>query len=285
MANQDQPTDPPAIGPIDAVAPLSNRSGASAIPQFLRQSIERQMLGTRLSGLAQGMIDLLDRAVADRIDDARRWAAEPAVVACLNGPTAAAAARLTRLIADRPHYLDLWIADADGFVVAAARNPGAVGTEVAAQPWFRAARAGVPGRIATGEIAAEPRWGGATVLPFAAPIPSADPTAAPAGILVLFFDWGGQSARLLHRARQRGGGLGVRCLLLDRAQRVIAASGPSEEWGETVALPAPPAPNGWFADRHGILFGYARSADQPDCPGLGWSGVVARRPDGDDPIH
>ncbi|SEH32311.1 cache domain-containing protein [Magnetospirillum fulvum] len=294
MANQDHSTDPPAIGPTDTPASLPNRpapSGTSDIALRLGQSIERQMLGTRLSGLAQGMVDLLDRAVADRIDDARRWAAEPVVAACLTGPATVAAAattRLTRLIADRPLYLDLWIANADGIVVATGRpdrHPGLTGIDVATQPWFRAALASGPGVVATAEIAAEPRLGGATALPFAAAIPSADPTAPPLGLLVLFFDWDGQSAQLLRRARQRGGEIGVRCLLLDRADRVIAASGPSEDAGETFALPTPLAPAGWFADRHGILFGYARSTDRPDCPGLGWSGVVARRPDGDDPIH
>lgn len=298
MANQDQPTDPPATGPIDTVALPSDRtvpSGASstfAPSDRSYRTIERQMLGTRLSGLAQGIVDLLDRIVADRIDDARRWAAEPVVAACLTGPApvaAAAADRLKRLIADRPFYLDLWIADAQGSVVVAARDRTAIGSDLSARPWARAALAGVPGGVATADIAdlaAEPALGGTSALPFAAPIRTEVSSAAPVGLLVLLFDWRGQSALLLRRARQRGGGTGVRCLLLDHADRVIAASGPPEaDTGELFALPAPPAPAGWFTDRHGILIGYARSPDFAERPGLGWSGVAARRPDGDGPVH
>jgi len=287
MTDRNSPVDPPPIGQADAAATHPAPSGHRDIPYCLRLTLERQMLGTRLSTLAQGMVELLDRTLAERAGDSLRWAAEPVVLDCLSGPTALdAARRLKRLIADRTIYLDLWIADAEGTIVATGRpdrHPGLIGADISDQPWFGAAMTSPDGTYIVADIAADPRLGGKTSLPFAAAIRGPDPAAAPHGVIVLHFDWHTQSSLLIHHARLRSGNIGSRCLLLDRMHRVIADTDDRSDEAQT--FPLVPDSVGWFVDGHGILIGHARSSGHQNFSGLGWHGVIARRPSGDEALH
>ncbi|CCG40648.1 cache domain-containing protein [Magnetospirillum molischianum] len=249
---------------------------------------EQHLLGERLRCLAQGMVDLLDSTLSSRADDVRRWAAEPVLLDCLSHPaTPAAARRLERIVADRTVYLDLWIVNADGIIVAtgcSGRQPGIVGSDVSTHSWFREAIACRAGAYTVSDIADTTRFGDITTLPFAAPIYAPGTTTEPRGVIALFFDWQTQSETLLHRVRQRCGGTTARCLLLDRTHRVIAASDRHDP-AETVPLPHSPAATGWYLDSDGIMIGYARSTSHPGFPGLNWCGVIAQRPHGDNRIH
>jgi len=288
MSDQDPTSDPVATGQAADIAPIADLSRTR--PLDVGQALEQRLLGTRLSGLALDMVDLLDRSLFERTNDVRRWAAEPAVLDCLSGPalTQDAARRLHRIIADRTLYLDLWVVDASGRIVATGRPdrfPGLIGGDVSTQIWFRDAIASRPGSATLSAIAVDPRLGGAVSLPFAAAIRGPDPAAPACGAIALFFDWRTQSDRLLHHARQRGGGAGLRCLLLDATHRTIADTDTSG--GIANPFPFAPVPTacGWYRDAHDIVVGYARCPGHQGFAGPGWYGIVARRATRSGHIH
>jgi hypothetical protein len=283
MSDHDPTIDPVAPSQGADIAPLAPPSD---LPGH-GQTLDERLLGMRLSGLALDMVDLLDRTLHERRDDARRWAAEPAVRACLSGhPTSAAAIRdVPRIIADRAFYLDLWIINAQGRVVATGRpgrSSARIGADVSDEPWFRDALGLGPGGSVISDIAAIPGFGDAAALTVAAAIGGPDPTEPVHGVIALFFDWDGQATPLLHHARQRGGGAGVRCLLLDSRQRVIADT--DATGGSVPAAPAPTA-CGWYKDANDIMIGYARCPNHQNGAGQGWLGIVARRATRNGHIH
>ncbi|MEI9889879.1 MAG: hypothetical protein WDN45_03890 [Caulobacteraceae bacterium] len=93
------------------------------------------MRGQRLIDLSLNAIEIIDRNLYERTCDVRWWATDAAVVDCLQDPTADkarhASKRLKVILDAYTVYLDLWICDPAGRVVATGRPdryPRAVGT-------------------------------------------------------------------------------------------------------------------------------------------------------------
>src|SRR5471032_2643085 len=120
----------------------SKLGGAIAELTALGQSMVEQMRGERLSDLALNMIDIIDRNLYERSCDVRWWATDPAIVAAVAGAGAAAAdagKRLAVILNSYTVYLDIWIADLDGRVIANGRPErygSAIGASVAQEKWF-----------------------------------------------------------------------------------------------------------------------------------------------------
>ena len=125
-------------------------------------------------------------------------------------------------------YLDLWIADADGQVVANGRPdryPGAVGLDVSRSAWFQQAMATVSGDdFAVTDITLNSALDDAAVATYATAIRSegrADGDKL--GVLGIFFDWSPQAGDVV-----KGVGLSeeeraqCRVMLLDAEHRVLA---------------------------------------------------------------
>src|ERR1700761_8053591 len=109
--------------------------------------LERQQ-GRRLTDLALNMIDVIDRNLYERSCDVRWWATDAAVVDCMTTGSATAAAhaakRLSVILDSYTVYLDIWVLDTEGRVVANGRPSlfPVVDTVNAAQhDWFAAALA------------------------------------------------------------------------------------------------------------------------------------------------
>ncbi|HQR89591.1 MAG TPA: chemotaxis protein, partial [Caulobacter sp.] len=97
-----------------------------------------------LADLALNAIEIVDRNLYERTCDVRWWATDSAVVSCVDAPspeTARHASQRLGVILDAyTVYLDLWICDARGRVVATGRPdryPAAKSASVADAPWFR----------------------------------------------------------------------------------------------------------------------------------------------------
>src|ERR1700741_3120148 len=113
---------------------LTRRTGS------LMSSIERmtdRSRGERMVDLSLNAIELIDRNLYERSCDVRWWATDSAVVQALETPTDASAAhaieRLAPILRAYTVYLDLWVVDAAGRVVANGRPqayPGVAGTDV-----------------------------------------------------------------------------------------------------------------------------------------------------------
>jgi hypothetical protein len=81
--------------------------------------------GQRLADLALNAIEIIDRNLYERTCDVRWWATDSAVVDCVATPSrearAYASQRLKVILDAYTVYLDLWIADPSGRVIASGR--------------------------------------------------------------------------------------------------------------------------------------------------------------------
>src|SRR6059058_4616700 len=113
-------------------------------------SIERmsqRSRGERMMDLSLNAIELIDRNLYERTCDVRWWATDAAVADCAGAPDPAAIAhaseRLAVILGAYTVYLDLWLCDLEGNILAGGR-PGrfdVIGQNVAATKWFREAHA------------------------------------------------------------------------------------------------------------------------------------------------
>lgn len=257
-----------------AQAPSKSRLRAASEPQI------PELCGLRLADLSSNLIAFTSQSLSGRFCDARWWAAEPAVAAAVINPTPArralASERLGTLLKAYSIYLDLWVADATGLVVAQGKPGGYCylrKTSVGGEDWYRAAMEGRARSFFHGID--RPSAFGQTVATYAAPIREGSlHDGKIVGVLGLFFDWRKQSQALIDGVRippdQRPF---TRCLIVDGQNRVLASTGERGVLSEKFPLRPDNAMSGYYSDGHGHLVGFARSVGGENTFG-GWHGVI-----------
>jgi hypothetical protein len=262
----------------------SELAGAIAELVSLGQGLVHQVRGQRLSDLAFNMIEIIDRNLYERSCDVRWWATDAAAVDAVAKPSAESAAhasqRLGVILNAYTVYLDLWIADASGRVVANGRPQKygkVIGSNVAHTSWFKAAMATHTGDdYATFDVERAPLLDNAQVATYTTAIrESGAADGKPLGALGIFFDWQPQAQAIVQgsqlSAEERGF---TRCLLLDSRHRIIAASDGNGVLAETFPLNVRDK-TGYFADA-GKMIGYALTPGYETYRGLGWYGAIVQ---------
>jgi hypothetical protein len=240
--------------------------------------------GRRLADLALNMIDIVDRNLYERSCDVRWWATDTAVVDALQQPGGEnarhASKRLGVILDSYTVYLDLWVIDAHGRVVANGRPERygrAIGANVRGQPWFDRALHTRDGQsfVAT-DIECNAWLDDAPAATYSTAIRrDGAPNGEPLGVLAIFFDWQTQAQAVLAGVkfdddeRPR-----ARALLIDAQQRVIAASDNDGELDEKLELKLRARKMGSYQLDDGTLVGFARTPGYETYKGLGWYGVV-----------
>ncbi|MCC6232797.1 MAG: chemotaxis protein [Verrucomicrobiales bacterium] len=246
-----------------------------------------QLRGRRQADLSLNMIEIIDRNLYERSCDVRWWATDAAVVDCLARPTPEAAAfcaqRLRVILGAYTVYLDLWVADADGQVVAhgrADRFPGVSGASVAQASWFREALKLPSGNeFAVSDIERQPLLDGRTVATYSTAIREGGEAAGRVlGVLGIYFDWEAQSQTVVEGVRlSEEERASTRCLLVDSRFRVIAASDRVGVLSEVFPLHTQGQSMGSYVDSHQGVVGFALTPGYESYRGLGWYGVVQQR--------
>jgi hypothetical protein len=257
--------------------------------EALGARMSEEVRGQRLVDLALNAIEIMDRNLYERTCDVRWWATDAAVVACLEDGSAAACARAAErlgvILESYTVYLDLWIADAEGRVVASGRPDryrNAQGTSVRDRTWFREAMASASGAdYAVADIAPEPGLGQATVATYSSAIRTGgNRHGRVLGVLGIHFDWVAQSQAVVDGVRlTEAEAARTRVYLVDSRQRVIAASRARDEARRSVPAEAVPGRSGIWQDGTGTLWAHHRTPGYETYEGLGWSGVIEQRPD------
>lgn len=249
-------------------------------------AILAHLRGQRLADLALNAIEIIDRNLYERTCDVRWWATDSAVVDCLARPDAEAcrhaSERLGVILSAYTVYLDLWICDAQGRVVASGRPdryPAVKSASVAGASWFREAM-----RTASGDdfvacdIERAPALGNAPVATYAAAIRERGKSNGRAlGVLGIHFDWAPQAqavvdgVRLTAEEKARS-----RVMLLDKAGRVLAASDGQGALGETFPVGAFAEDMGSYA-KEDLTVGYAATPGYETYRGLGWFGCITQK--------
>ncbi len=248
-----------------------------------------ELRGDRLADLALNMIDVIDRNLYERSCDVRWWATDAAVVARCAGMGQDGAQATTRRLAvildNYTVYLDIWICDRSGTVLASGR-PERYGKVHAANAsehtWFSKALCCEPGAYAVGDIGRCPELDNRQVATYAAPVRrDGAGTGEPMGVICVFFDWQAQAqtvvdaVRLLPEEKRR-----TRCLIVDAHGLVIAASDRQGVLSEAIRLQNQGKTLGHYRDqRSGQVIAYALTPGYETYKGLGWFGVLVQ----DDP--
>ena len=265
-------------GAIDSSMDRLEKVGAELMVSFR---------GARFADLALNAIEIIDRNLYERSCDVRWWATDSAFVGALEQPTreslAFASARLATILRSYTVYLDLWVADHRGRVVATGRPgryPKAVGMDVSRTAWFREGMAAGSGDdFAVVDIEANEALDGAAVAGYATAIRrGGDAQGRPVGALGIFFDWAPQAQAVV-----QGVGLSSdekqtsRVLLLDASHRVIASSDGQGILRERYPLNTSGRDRGYYADSERVV-AFALTPGYETYKGLGWYGVIESAP-------
>lgn len=255
----------------------------------LGQGLVGSMRGQRLADLALNMIDIIDRNLYERSCDVRWWATDSAVVDALAtpGPDSAGHAnrRLGVILKSYTVYLDIWVADATGRVIASGRPDTyrVAGRSVAEESWFRDAMATRDGtEFAVADVASHEGLHNQPVAIYSTAIRAGGAeNGRPLGVLGIFFDWAPQagtvvkSVRLTDEERQEGR---TKCLIVDSKFRVMAASDERYLLIGRYPLQTGGKDMGYYTAEDGTMVAFALTPGYETYKGLGWYGLILQRP-------
>lgn len=259
-------------------------AAASEIGGLARQVIDR-LQGQRLVDLSLNAIDIVDRNLFERTCDVRWWATDAAVVEVLTSPgdgarQTVAEHRLGVILDAYTVYLDLWIADTTGRVIANGRPtrwPQAKRANVGDRAWFQNAMETQSGDdYVVDTVGPCPELGDNAALTYATAIRrNAEPNGPAIGVLGIHFDWAPQSkavvdgVRLTEAERARS-----RILILDSTFRVLAASDQQGVFTETIDLQTNGRKEGYQTLHDSSVAGFAQTPGYETYAGLGWYGCI-----------
>jgi len=261
----------------------------SSLSDLADSMIERMRSheGQRYADLALNMIDIIDRNLYERSCDVRWWATDSAVVDCLvQGSSQAqghASHRLSVILDSYTVYLDLWIVDATGTVVANGRPDTYVvsGKSVADANWFKDAMKTSSGSdFVAGDVQALPQLRNAHVATYATAIREHGAIdGRQLGALVIFFDWAPQASAVVNGVRLTDDEWKrTRCIIIDSAFRVLASSDGKGILNEQFRLVTEDRKSGFYRSSDGRTISFAATPGYESYRGLGWYGVVIQAP-------
>jgi hypothetical protein len=274
---------------IDGVAAAleAEVSGDLAELSVIGGSVLNHLRGQRLTDLALNAIEIIDRNLYERTCDVRWWATDSAVVAAVadsnRGAARFASERLGVILDAYTVYLDLWICDLSGKVIAngrPTRYPAVRNLSAKLSSWFGPALATASGDdFAVSDIQRCAELNDAPVATYATAIREGGRAdGRPIGVLGVHFDWQPQAqavvdgVRLSDDERAR-----TRVLILDQTRRVIAASDGAGILSEVIPLDVSAGAIGNYSNRSGTT-AYAATPGYETYKGLGWYGCLIQRP-------
>ena len=254
--------------------------------EHLASAMAEHANGTRLVDLSLNAVELIDRNLFERTCDVRWWATDAAVVDALMSPsedaTQYACERLGVILGAYTVYLDLWLCDMQGNVVANGR-PGrypVVGKNVADRRWFRDARNLMSGDdYAVDNVCVERLVDNSQVATYAASVREGGrANGNPVGVLGIHFDWKPQAeaivkgVRLTEAERER-----TRVMLTDASGCIIASSDGQCSLTERMDLKTNNRNAGYYADSKGVTTAFHCTPGYETYDGLGWHGVIVQK--------
>ncbi|MBO6580531.1 MAG: chemotaxis protein [Thalassospira sp.] len=244
--------------------------------------------GDRFADLARYSVELMDRNLYERSCDVRWWATDAAVVdVCenLQDPAFAlrASERLGVILDSYTVYLDLWVADRNGNVIANGRPDSyrVMGQNVSDQGWFQEAlRCRDGGHYAVEDVASNSLLNNAATPTYATAVRRGGAVDGDViGVLGVFFDWESQAPMIVKslnfnaEERER-----TRVMLIDAKNRILAASDDRGVLSETFNLRVDDPARGAYLLEDGSLVAYALTPGYETYQGLGWRGVIVQTP-------
>jgi hypothetical protein len=268
---------------------------ASGLTQDLQASVNEltelgkgmcfDVRGQRLADLSLNMIEIIDRNLYERTCDVRWWATDASLVEVLteqgSKTCAHASQRLGIILDSYTVYLDIWVADNTGRVIASGRPDTfarVMGASVADAPWFKQAlRHSKSDQYFAGEVAVEPLLNNSQACAFSAAVRDSSSRQSPViGVIGIFFNWQSQAdsvingVRLSDDERSRS-----RVMMVDAKHNIIASSDRQSCLGEHIDLqPKAGQRSGYRTLSNNAIQGYSLTPGFETYPGMGWLGVI-----------
>jgi hypothetical protein len=252
------------------------------------ERMSSELRGGRLVDLALNAVEIIDRNLYERSCDVRWWATDAAVAAAVAAPSPDAAAHASRrlgvILSAYTVYLDLWICDAAGRVVANGRPdryPAVRGLDAGGEGWFRQALATRLGRgVRGGRRGALPGARRRAGRDLCRRDPGGRGGAWPAARRARHpFRLGAPGRGGGARRAADAGGAGPHPRAAGGCRRASAAR--VRRFGvleERVQLPAGGGGSGFAMDASGRTLAWHRTPGYETYRGLGWSGVITQAP-------
>jgi len=245
------------------------------------QDMSINFRGSRYADMARNAVEIIDRNLYERSCDVRWWATDSAVVDAVEQPSAEATAyatsRLATILRSYTVYLDLWIADRSGRVIANGRPDlyrHVVGSDVSREEWFQRGLKTADGDdFVVCDVDRSAQLAGSQVATYATAIRKGGATkGAEIGVLGIFFDWEPQAQAIVdgislseeERATSK-------IMLLDSRFRVIASTQP-----DAFGQPYPLKPTDAWGHKveKGKIVAYGLTPGYETYRGLGWFGCI-----------
>lgn len=239
----------------------------------------------RLVDLALNAIEIMDRNLYERTCDVRWWATDSAVVDASAKPVDAAlryaGQRLGVILKAYTVYLDIWLCDLSGKILANGRADRfrIAGKTVADRPWFQRAMLLPDGdSFEVGDVIDEPLLGGAQTITYAASVRENGDSRKPAsGVLAINFDWQPQANTIVRGVRLSPDDWQTsRVMLVDRDGRILASSDGRGVLTDNLSVNFGGQVSGHIVDgkQH---YAFHRTPGYETYAGLGWYGVIAQQ--------
>lgn len=240
--------------------------------------------GQRLADLSLNMIEIMDRNLYERTCDVRWWATDASLVDALKSASeqdcAYACERLGIILDSYTVYLDIWLADSRGRVIATGRANAfdkAMGANVSETPWFKMAmKHSRSDQYHAGNVGVEPLLNGARTCAFSAAVRN---QGAVSGVIGIFFDWENQARSIIDGVRLTEEERTRSCVMMvDANHNVLASSDAQATLGQRIALVTKPGQaNGYSVQPNNSLQGYSLTPGFETYPGMGWYGVIEQQ--------
>jgi hypothetical protein len=240
----------------------------------------------RLVDLAHMSIELIDRNLYERSCDVRWWATDVAMVDCTAAATAdsanLASRRMGVILNAYTVYLDLWLCDRNGRVVANGRPDryAVIGTDVTRESWFKQALATRSGDdFVSADVEINRELGDRPVATFAAAVrEGGEPHGEATGVLAIHFDWQPQAQTIVENLPLNPDERARTCaMLLDSRGRIIASSDGAASFGRRFALTTEGRKSGNYHTHDGDVIGFAQTPGYETYAGMGWYGCLVLR--------
>jgi hypothetical protein len=250
-----------------------------------RESVEASE-NKRFMDLSLTAIELIDRNLYERSCDVRWWATDAAVIDCAehtrDAERSKASTRLGVILNAYTVYLDIWLCDVNGRVIANGRPDrySVQGVDVSKQVWFKDAFETASGDgFVCADVDVNAHLAGSAVATYAAAVREGGRLRGrPKGVLGVHFDWAPQAQAIVSGLRlSKQEWANTRAMLLDRKGRILAASDGAGVLSGSFPLRHEGAKQGAYVDENGDRVGFALTPGYETYKGMGWYGCIVSR--------
>jgi hypothetical protein len=243
-------------------------------------------VGGRMVDLALNAIEIIDRNLYERTCDVRWWATDSAIVDCAANANddncTYASKRLGVILNAYTVYLDLWLCDLDGRIIANGRPEryNVKGLDVSREPWFaRAAGLASGDDYTVADISLCSQLNNAQVATYAASVRQrGESRGKPLGVLAVHFDWAPQARTVVKGARLDAEEWEkTTVMIVDAKRRIIASSDDNHSLDDSISLDLDGRGNGYYVASDQSTMAFHATPGYETYKGLGWYGVIKRK--------